>query len=96
MKDEAKADGSNPSRESEEVPVDLTKRRDEIIVGVEIPGFRKQDIDVSASEHSITIEAKRGPDAITRTIDLPEPIVPTRVDASYEDGTLWVTLRKQK
>ncbi|WP_254533798.1 Hsp20/alpha crystallin family protein [Natrinema gelatinilyticum] len=96
MEDEPNADEFGDStRDREEVPVDITEQRDEILVGAELPGLRKQDIDVSVSGNTLTIEAEREGDPITRTVDLPEPIVPNRVDASYEDGVLWLTLRKQ-
>ncbi|WP_254526078.1 Hsp20/alpha crystallin family protein [Natrinema caseinilyticum] len=96
MEDEPNADEFGDStRDSEEIPIDITEQRDEILVGAELPGLRKQDIDVSVSENTLTIEAEREDGRIARSVDLPEPIVPKRVDASYEDGVLWLTLRKQ-
>lgn len=96
MEDERNADPIDDSDPTDEaIPVDITKRRDELLVGADMPGFRKQDIDVSVRERSVTIDAERGSDAVTRTVDLPDPVVPKHVDASYDDGILWLTLRKR-
>ncbi|WIV66340.1 Hsp20/alpha crystallin family protein [Natrialbaceae archaeon AArc-T1-2] len=96
MEDERNTNQSDDaSRDTETFSVEVTDQRDDILVGAELPGFDKQHIDVSVSENSVTIEAERGSDAVARTVDLPDPVVPKRVDASYDDGILWVTLGKQ-
>lgn len=77
------------------IPVDLTERPDDFLVGAELPGYRKQNIDVSVAENSVTIEAGRGADAVDATVSLPEPVVTTHVDARYDDDILWVTLKKR-
>ena len=77
------------------VSIDVTEQRDDVLVGADMPGFEKQHIDVQVSEQEVTIEAERGDESISRTVELPERVDPQRVDASYDDDILWVTIRKR-
>ena len=93
---------------SERFAVDVSDRGDELLVSAELPGLRKQDIDVIARRNEMEIVADFGEDEegrylrkerergeVRRVVRLPKPIDEKHVSASYEDGVLWVTLQKR-
>ncbi|QLG61864.1 Hsp20/alpha crystallin family protein [Halorarum salinum] len=91
-----------------EIPVNVSDRGDEFLVSADLPGLGKQDLDVSARKDRLRIVAdlgedeggtylrkERGRGEVRRVVHLPEPIDEEHVSASYNDGILWVTLRKR-
>lgn len=94
---------------TEPFPVDISDRGDEITVSAELPGLRKQDLDISVRKDKLQIVAdfgdddgeatylkrERGRGEMRRVIQLPEPIDEKHVSASYDNGVLWVTLKKR-
>lgn len=90
--------------------VDVIDQDGSVVVRAEMPGIAKRDIDVSATEHSITIKSKAkiekreeegeyfrceiSQSASSRTIPLPAAIDPTQVKAKLHDGILEVTMAK--
>ncbi|MBV0923055.1 Hsp20/alpha crystallin family protein [Halomicroarcula limicola] len=107
---------SNPRRQGQRelpdrripFPVDIVDRGDEFVVSAELPGLRKQDLDISVRKHRLQIVAdpngdrasgtylrrERGPAGRSRVVELPEPVAEKRVSASYDAGVLRVTLPK--
>ena len=92
---------------SEPFPVDVVDRGNEFHVEADLPGLRKQDIEVSVRKDTLQIvvdfgdgdegrylrqERDRG--TARRVIHLPDPVDEKQVTASYDDGVLWITLRK--
>ena len=90
-------------------PLDLYQDADNIIAVVELPGMRKEDIEISLHDGTLTISGERnsvaseGQDAerterfsgkFRRSISLPARVDAGKVAASYEDGILTVTLPK--
>ncbi len=91
-------------------PVDVFERDDEFVVKAELPGMKLQDISVSVSDDVLTIKGdkKTEPDvkdenyyrnertygSFVRSIDLPEGVDSKRVEASYEDGVLEISIPK--
>ena len=90
--------------------LDLIEREKEILVRVEIPGVGKKDLKLDLMGDLLTIvgerrleeeteegevhraEIARG--AFTRSIRLPVPVDPERVDAEFRDGLLEIHLPK--
>jgi len=90
--------------------VDLYEDKDNVIVKVELPGMKKEDIDVSLHDGALSISGERKSeekfeDAETyraerfvgrfhRTVTLPSPVSAEKVKAQYKDGILTITLPK--
>jgi HSP20 family protein len=92
--------------------LDLYEDKDKFVVKVELPGMKREDIEVSLHEGSLSIcgerksEEKRGDAEVyrterffgrfQRTVSLPAPIAADKVKAAYKDGVLTVTLPKSE
>lgn len=90
-------------------PVDVADRGEEYVVTVDVPGLTTRDIDVTVWKDSIEIVAdfgdreegryhrrERDSGLVRRVIRLPGRVNEKRVTASYDDGVLWLTLRKRR
>lgn len=89
--------------------LDLYQNNDNIVAVVELPGMRKEDIEISLQDGTLTISGERkeetGPEngatrterftgKFRRTITLPTRVDASKVSANYKDGVLTVTLPK--
>jgi HSP20 family protein len=89
--------------------LDLYQNNDNIIAVVELPGMRKEDIEVSLHDGMLTIAGERkspteeGHQAerseryvgkFRRSISLPTRVDASKVNATYKDGILTITLPK--
>jgi HSP20 family protein len=89
--------------------LDLYENNDNIIAMVEVPGMRKEDIEISLHDGTLTIagerksEISKGEKAerseryvgkFRRSITLPARVDANKVNATYRDGILTVTLPK--
>ncbi len=89
--------------------VDLYEDKDKLVVKVEVPGFNKEDIDISLHEGALTISGERKEERVEgsrttrserfygrfqRTFTLPRLVNASKVAAAYKDGILTVTLPK--
>ena len=89
--------------------LDLYQNNDNVIAVVEVPGMRKEDIDISLHDGMLTIAGERhtasgeGENAerterfsgkFRRSITLPTRVDAGKVSATYKDGILTVTLPK--
>lgn len=106
-------------RMSDELPVrtrqpqlDLIEHADEYILRADLPGYDRDDIDVTLRDRTLTIRADRSEEtsaadahfvrrerhheSITRSIELPEAVDPESVTATYDHGVLEVTLPRQE
>ena len=93
-------------------PIDVSETEDEVIVKADLPGFKKDEITVRASENSLEIEAehkevkeeKKGKmyrserkyGKLYRAIPLPTPVKFEEAKAKIENGVLTVTLPKKE
>lgn len=85
-------------------PVDLFEDKDSAYVRAEMPGLKRDDIDVQVVDGYLTIEASRKAKEgdreetfrFTRSVALPESVQADAVSAAYEDGVLTVTLPKKE
>lgn len=90
--------------------VDVIDRPDHIIVRAEIPGVKKEDLDVSVSDNLVTIRATTKYEEekeegeyyrcemrhgeISRSVSLPATVDGSDARASFKDGILELTLPK--
>jgi HSP20 family protein len=90
--------------------VDLYEEKDNLIVKAELPGMKKSDIDVSLHDGALTISGERKSEReekdgetyrserfygrFQRSVMLPTPVAADKVNASYKDGILTITLPK--
>lgn len=89
--------------------LDLYQNNDNVIARVELPGMRKEDIEISLQDGMLTISGERTSETgegdkaerteryvgkFRRSISLPTQVDSNKVTASYRDGVLTVTLPK--
>src|SRR6266478_6140275 len=89
--------------------LDLYQNNDNIIAVVELPGIRKEDIEISLHDGTLTIAGERKTEGsngekaerseryigkFRRSITLPARVDANKVSATYRDGILTVTLPK--
>jgi HSP20 family protein len=89
--------------------VDLIEKADELLVMADLPGAKREEIDIEFENGSLTIHAKvaqRRPENSTyalrefgvgdyyRTLRVSEQIDPARITAEYRDGVLFLHLPK--
>lgn len=93
------------------IPVEVQELDNAYLVTAELPGVKKEDIDISIAGNQVTISAetkqeKMAADAkewcnerlfgkFSRTVQLPLEIEEKGADASYADGLLHLTLPKK-
>ncbi|MFC7080206.1 Hsp20/alpha crystallin family protein [Halorussus caseinilyticus] len=93
------------------IDVDVADRGDDYVVTADLPGIRKQDVDVRVKKSRVQIlvdpegESETGGafarrarehGPITRIVRLPERVDEKRTDAEYLNGQLRITLRKRQ
>jgi HSP20 family protein len=90
--------------------VDIYEDKDHFVVKAELPGMKKEDIDVSLHDGSLSISGERKTEEkweeaemhrserffgrFQRTVALPTPVNASSIKAQYQDGVLTVTLPK--
>ena len=89
--------------------LDLYESGDHFVAVVELPGMRKDVIDISLHDGTLTISGERKRESnngetaqrteryvgtFRRSIALPTRVDPSKVTATYQDGILKVTLPK--
>ena len=90
--------------------LDLHEDKDNLIVKAELPGMKKEDIDISLHDGSLSISGERKSEEkfenaevyraerfvgrFQRTVALPAPVAADKVKAQYKDGVLTITLPK--
>lgn len=90
--------------------LDVYEDKDTIMVKVELPGMKKEQIELSLHDNTLTISGERKTERaensdnasrserflgrFQRTVTLPKPVDPNKVNARYKDGILTVTLSK--
>ncbi len=89
------------------MPVDVTRRGDQLTVRFDVPGVRADDLSLSLENHVLTVTAERhasyGDDekvlvqerfdgSMTRRIRVPDWVDGERVTAEHADGVLTIVL----
>jgi len=88
--------GFKPSLEREPL-VDVIEDNDVVRVIVEIPGVRKQDIELSTTDNSLLIQAQSDDKRrkYYKELDLPCIVIPESASAKFKNGVLEVELKKE-
>jgi len=91
-------------------PVDLRDAGEEFVVTTDLPGFGKDDIEVTLADRILRIDADRDSETATegeyirrerrtesasRSVRLPEAIAEEAIEATYSNGVLTITLPKR-
>jgi len=90
--------------------VDVIDREAEVVVRAEVPGVKKEDLDVSVSDNTVTIRGETSHEekeekgdyyrsemsrgSFVRTVLLPSNVNAEQAKASFSDGVLQLTLPK--
>lgn len=90
--------------------VEMYEKEDKFVVRAELPGMKREDIDVSVVGNTLTISGERKAETevkeedyyrcelcygkFSRSIGLPAAVDAAKVDATYENGILEITLPK--
>jgi HSP20 family protein len=90
--------------------LDVQEDKDNFTIKVELPGLKREDIEVSLQEGALVISGERNAEKIgegtevhrqerfygkfQRALTLPAPVAADKVKAAYRDGVLTVTLPK--
>ena len=91
-------------------PVDILERQDHLVIRAEVPGIRKEDMDVMIENGVLTLHGERKEEkdvkdqsahlmervygSFTRSFSLPTTVDATKVTATYKDGVLEVMVPK--
>ncbi|HUK56109.1 MAG TPA: Hsp20/alpha crystallin family protein [Nitrospiria bacterium] len=89
---------------------DLYEDKEQIVVKLELPGVRKEDVSISLTEDTLTIKGERKTEkeerrenyfriegkygSFLRMIELPRPVKADAIKAEYKDGILKIVLPK--
>ena len=92
--------------------VDVLDKGKKLVVRAEVPGVKKENVDVTVSDHALTLRASTREEkkekkddyiqreivtgSFVRTIPLPEAVDGTRAKAKVKNGILHVVLPKAK
>ena len=90
--------------------LDVYEDKDNVIVKAELPGLKREEIQVSMLGEMLTISGERKQETehkgaesyrseryfgrFQRSLSLPAPVDPKRIEAHYKDGVLTVTCPK--
>lgn len=93
-------------------PVDMEDEGDELVIKADLPGVKKEDINLKATENEVAISAEckeeihekkenfvrkeRSTRSFSRRINLPEPVETDSIKAKYESGVLRIELPKKE
>lgn len=92
--------------------LDVHEDKDAYVVHAELPGLKREDIDVSLHDGELVISGERRTEKVEegvethrqerfygkfqRALTLPEPVAADKVKADYKDGVLTITLPKSE
>jgi len=105
--------GRVAEREFEFTPaVDVVEHEDKFIVKADLPGMKKEDLDITFVEGRLTLKGEKKQEteikeenyhrierysgSFRRTIELPSSVDHEKVSASYRDGVLEITIPKKE
>lgn len=91
-------------------PVDITEKDGDLVLTAELPGIKKDDIEVEIENNVLTIRGEKKGEreergeqgyiyerqfgSFTRSFTLPRAVDPSQIRARFENGVLTVTMPK--
>ena len=91
-------------------PMEMYEKEDRFVVKLDLPGMRKEDIDISVVGDALIIKGERKAESeikdedyyccersygsFYRSLDMPTAVESKQIEANYRDGILEVTLPK--
>lgn len=92
--------------------VDIAERETEIVVKAELPGMKREEIDIAVQGNTLILSGEKCTDyekaeenyyhverrygMFRRTITLPAHVLADKVNATYDNGVLTITLPKSE
>jgi len=92
--------------------LNVKEKADAFVVSAEIPGMKKEDLEIKIENDTLTLKGERKPDQLgenvshhrreratgsfQRSLTLPGKVDAEKVNATYKNGVLTVTLAKEK
>jgi len=92
--------------------IDLYDQKDRLVIKVELPGIKKEDVKITVEEDTLTIKGEckkeeevsekdyyfqeRAYGSFSRTITLPASVEKDKVHAAYKDGIMTIDIPKSK
>lgn len=85
-------------------PIDIIEKKDELIIIADLPGFSKENIELSIvgeylkitaqrkEEEGGTVHLRERPDHIYRYVKIPIPVEKDKINAKHENGLLTIRL----
>ena len=100
-----------PSEELVWAPaIDVLEKEDRFVVKVELPGVKEEDVNVTVSGSTLTIEGEKKAESevkkkgyyysetsygsFSRSITIPPTVDASKIEASYDKGVLEITIPK--
>ncbi len=89
------------------LPFDAVRRGDSVVVSVDVPGVRAEDLDLTVERNVLTLKVERQPDrregdevlaserrfgTVTRQLVLGDNLDTSTVSADHRDGVLTITI----
>jgi len=75
--------------------IDVIETDDEVQVIAEMPGVKKEDIDLNATEKTLEIRAEGENRRYHEIVELPCEVIPESAKARYNNGVLEVVFKKK-
>jgi HSP20 family protein len=92
--------------------IDVSEREDDLLVRAELPGMTAEDIDIEVQNNALLIRGEKKDEteesgeryhyverrsgSFQRMVQLPNEVDAEKIDASYKDGVLTITLPKSE
>src|SRR5258705_99207 len=92
------------------IPTDVIEEKDKFVITAELPGLKKEDVDISVEGNTLCIcgerkqeqeektadyyQCERAYGRFQRDITLPQTVDPSKISAEYKQGVLRITVPK--
>ena len=73
---------------------DVIESKDSVSVTLEIPGVEKNDVDLSATEDTLTIDVDTPKRKYHKDVNMPCKVIPDSTSATYKNGILDIVMKK--
>jgi HSP20 family protein len=108
----ARVRGEEPMTGSFAPPVDIYETEQAIVLEVDVPGLKLEDLDIRVENNTLTIRGERQQStevkeenyhrveryygSFTRSFAVPNQVDPQKIEATYENGVLRLTMAKRE